>query len=132
MRQFIVLGFPSNSRQDPGESLYLGGNRGDAIAAVNEPDDRFARKAMYELAQPHMSRHFAKPQPVETDSVDDVETDPVDDVETDSVEMTDSARELADEFELTDEQVSQIEATGQNGKILKGDVEDFIETLGTD
>ena len=130
MRQFIVLGFSSKSRQDIGESLYLGGDRGTAIATCNTGESRFARKEMYELAQPHMSRHFAKQEPVETDPVDDVQSDSVDDVQ--SVEMTDSARELADEFELTAEQVRQIEPTGQNGKILKSDVEDFIETLGTD
>lgn len=58
MRQFIVLGFSSNSKSEAGESLYLGGDRGEAIAVANKPEASYARKEVYELATPHLRRHF--------------------------------------------------------------------------
>ena len=83
------------------------------------------RKEMYELARPNLSRFFGK----EADSADQ----DADDSQTDSEpEMTDSARTLAEEFDLTAEQIAEIKPTGTTGKILKDDVEDYIETLGTD
>ena len=76
---------------------------------------------------------------LQTDSVDqdadDSElTDQEADSQTDSepVDMTDSARSLAEEFDLTAEQIAEIKPSGTTGKILKDDVEDYIESLGTD
>lgn len=62
MRQFLVLGYATNSNSEQGEQVHLGSDRGEAIAVTNEPDERFARKQLYELALPHMSRHFDREQ----------------------------------------------------------------------
>lgn len=58
MRHFIVLGFSSHSKKEAGESLYLGEDRGEAIAVANKLESSYARKELYELATPHMRRHF--------------------------------------------------------------------------
>lgn len=42
-------------------------------------------------------------------------------------DMTDGARKLIAENELSDETVVTIEATGSNGKLIKADVEKFLE-----
>lgn len=59
MRKFIVLGFKSNSKDEPGNSIYLGTDRGAAIEAVNRPVKKYARNELYELAVPDIRRHFA-------------------------------------------------------------------------
>lgn len=63
MRQFIVLGFLSNSATAPGECLYLGTDRGEAMEKVNAPGD-YARRELYDLATPQIRRHSAvEPDP---------------------------------------------------------------------
>ena len=57
MRQYIVLGYPSNSVNDPGECLYLGADRGEAMAMVNAAGEQ-ARRELYDLASPQIRRHF--------------------------------------------------------------------------
>lgn len=57
MRQYIVLGYTSNSVKDPGECLYLGSDRGEAMATVNTAGDH-ARRELYDLAHPQIRRHF--------------------------------------------------------------------------
>ena len=135
MRHFIVLGFPTNSKTDPGEALYLGCNRGEAIINVNTPDKKFARKSMFELAVPQVAKTYrldAKPTvpEVETDTEMEIENDETD-VETDSdsepPKMTAGAKELAEEHSLTDEQLAEIEPTGRTGKLTKEDVEDYLD-----
>lgn len=56
MRQFIVLGYTSNNTTDPGECLYLGVDRGEALAKVNEAGH--LRRELFDLASPHVRRHF--------------------------------------------------------------------------
>ena len=60
MRHFIVLGFDSNSKKDTGKQLYLGGDRSEAIGAVNTEDKKYVRKELYELSVPEIRRHAAK------------------------------------------------------------------------
>lgn len=61
MRKFIVLGFRSNSKDEPGEGIYFGTDRGEAIEAVNTPvGEDCVRQELYELAVPHIRRHFAE------------------------------------------------------------------------
>lgn len=59
MRQFIVLGFATNSKTDSGESLYLGSDRGQALEIAGEQTEQYCRKEIYELATPMVRRHFA-------------------------------------------------------------------------
>ncbi|QQG66356.1 hypothetical protein [Desulfobulbus oligotrophicus] len=67
MRQFIVLGFLSNSANTPGECLYLGTDRGAAMETVNEQGE-YARRELYELATPQLRRHAAvDPEPGDED-----------------------------------------------------------------
>lgn len=63
MRQYIVLGFPSNSVTDPGECLYLGSDRGEAMAMVNTAGGH-PRRELYDLAAPQIRRHFEVDQPL--------------------------------------------------------------------
>lgn len=62
MRQFIVLGYTSNNTIDPGECLYLGADRGEALAKVNEAGHM--RRELYDLAAPQIRRHFEVDQPL--------------------------------------------------------------------
>jgi hypothetical protein len=62
MRQFLVLGFKTNSGKETGEQVHLGADRGKAIEVTNKPD-AFTRKELFELATPHITRHFGKPEP---------------------------------------------------------------------
>lgn len=75
MRKFIVLGYSSNSKDEPGKSIYLGTDRGDAIAAVNAQVKKYARQELYELAVPEIRRHFSEPvkAPVQKGSVESEE-----------------------------------------------------------
>ena len=59
MRHFVVLGFTSNSKNDPGKSLYLGTDRQKAVDKVNEQSGKYIRRELYDLAVPHMKRHIA-------------------------------------------------------------------------
>ena len=59
MRKFIVLGFASKSTDEVGEVVHLGTDRGEAIAAVNQPMGERARLELYELATPE-KRRFAE------------------------------------------------------------------------
>lgn len=52
-----MLGFPSNSNNDPGECLYLGTDRGEAVRVVNNLGD-YARQELYDLVNPQIRRHF--------------------------------------------------------------------------
>ncbi len=63
MRQYIVLGFPSNSVTDSGECLYLGSDRGEAMAMVNTAGEQ-ARRELYDLTAPQIRRHFDVDQPL--------------------------------------------------------------------
>jgi hypothetical protein len=63
MRQFIVLGFASNSKDDPGECLYLGSDRGEALTTVNTLGEH-ARRELYDLATPNVRRHADGKAPV--------------------------------------------------------------------
>jgi len=63
MRKFIVLGFSTNSNKDPGELLYLGSDRGEALAVSGEETEGYCRKEVYELAIPMVRRSF---EPVTT------------------------------------------------------------------
>jgi len=76
MRQFIVLGYTSNSTRDPGECLYLGTDRGEAMATVNAPGEH-ARRELYDLAAPQIRRHSAVEPvaPVDQETGDE-DTDP--------------------------------------------------------
>ena len=62
MRHFVVLGFKTTVNSEEGEQVHLGSDRGEAIEVANAVDERFVRKQLYELAVPHLSRHF---EPVE-------------------------------------------------------------------
>jgi hypothetical protein len=57
MRHFVVLGFTSNSKNDPGKSLYLGTDRQKAVDKVNEQSGKYLRRELYDLAVPHIKRH---------------------------------------------------------------------------
>lgn len=57
MRQFIVLGYASNSDKVLGQPLYLGADRSAGIAEANAPTGH-TRKELYELAVPQIRRHF--------------------------------------------------------------------------
>ena len=58
MRQFLVLGFSSNSASESGQCLYLGTDRGEALRVVNGPGKE-VRRELYDLAHPHLRRNFA-------------------------------------------------------------------------
>ena len=86
MRQYLVLGFLSNSANAPGECLYLGTDRGAAMEKVNEPGE-YARRELYDLATPQIRRHSAvEPElapdkdadgaPEESDEAPDQKPDP--------------------------------------------------------
>jgi hypothetical protein len=60
MRKFIVLGFGSNSKDEPGKSIYIGTDHGEAIEAVNTQVKKYARQELYELAVPERRRHFGE------------------------------------------------------------------------
>lgn len=130
MRHFIVLGFESNSNSAPGEQVHIGSDRGEAIEVTNDPAGGFARKELYELAIPHICRHFSgvtkKETSAEPEQVEE-QVDTEEDTETELPEMTNSARELAEENGLTPEQIAEITPTGTTGKILKEDVEDYLD-----
>ena len=124
MRHFIVLGFATNSKTEPGKALYIGCNRGEAISNVNTPEPKFARKAMYELAVPQIAR-YSKGKAKNSGSNAEVETEVETEAETPG--MTAGAKALAEEHGLTDEQLAEIEPTGKNGKLTKEDVEDYLD-----
>lgn len=71
MRQYLVLGFTSNSVSEPGKYLYLGTDRGAALLVANKPG-REVRRELYDLAHPHLRRHFA---PAVADNDDDQDPD---------------------------------------------------------
>jgi len=75
MRQYLVLGFPSNSAKAPGECLYLGTDRGAAMEKVNEQGD-YARRELYDLATPQIRRHSAVEPESAPDEAPDQEPDP--------------------------------------------------------
>jgi len=66
MRQYLVLGYPSNSTKDHGECLYLGSDRGEAMAMVNTAGEQ-ARRELYDLAAPQVRRHMPA---VKNDGID--------------------------------------------------------------
>ena len=61
MRHFVILGFKTPHNSEQGEQVHIGTDRGKAIDLVNTPDDRFARKELYELATPHIRRQLPSP-----------------------------------------------------------------------
>ena len=132
MRQFIVLGFRSESNREDGEMMYLGSDRQKAMKVVQEDVNEFSRQSLFEVAIPQKTCRFsggAPTEPSEPESEEEtvVEEDP-DQAQLDAPEMSDSARELAEEHGLTVEQLLAITPTGKSGDILKSDVELFIET----
>jgi len=62
MRHFILLGFTSTDTTEVGEPIQIGVDRAKAITELNTPD-QFVRKELYELAIPHIRRHFAETAP---------------------------------------------------------------------
>ena len=123
MRQFLVLGFATFSTSEAGEVIHLGSNRSEALGVTSTPDEKFARKELHELASPQKRCHFATPVLSESDD------DPDDEPDDEPTPMTDSARKLAEERQLTAEQLAEIKPTGATGNIVKGDVEAFLETI---
>jgi len=63
LRHFIVLGFQTTDNSEQGQPVYLGTDRGQAIQVVNALEEGVVRKCLFEMATPHISRHFAKPSP---------------------------------------------------------------------
>jgi hypothetical protein len=59
MRHFILLGFTSTDTTEVGEPIQIGVDRAKAITELNTPNQQFVRKELYELAIPHIRRHFA-------------------------------------------------------------------------
>lgn len=58
MRQFLVLGYETNSTQDTGKVLHIGGDADKALKAVSNPGTGLVRSEMYELAIPMKRKHF--------------------------------------------------------------------------
>lgn len=114
MRQFIVLGFATTSRREQGESVYLGSDRSEALGVTNTHEERFVRKEMFELAKPHKVRHFGPaPEPPP-------KTEP---------SLSKGAQDVADEHQLTPEDLASISGSGSGGQIIKTDVERYVAKL---
>lgn len=120
MRQFIVLGFKTTDTSEQGEQVHLGGDRAESIAVTNAADDRFVRKQLYELAVPHLSRHFAREKaPASTAGA-------VTDAPAKGPTLTKGAQELVDEYQLTAADLAEIEPSGASGNIVKEDVQAWL------
>ena len=116
MRQFLVLGYETKNRDCEGEMLYLGPNRGTAMSVMRE-QGKHLRRSLHDLGVPQMQRVFATSEPESNDDPDD------------EVKLTDSAQKLADEHQLTGDDLAKIEPTGASGNIVKSDVEAYLEAL---
>lgn len=128
MRQFIVLGYPSNSKADSGECLYLGSDRGAAMDVAKEQEEDYVRKSMFELAIPHLTRHFPGVGADDPSMQDDEgQGKPKE-----ALDISGTARNLAATYDLTEKQLAEITPTGAHGKIVKSDVEEYILLLEED
>ena len=58
MRQFVILGYKTNSNSEQGELVALEQSRSEALKAVEDPSGGYVRKELFELAVPHKKKHF--------------------------------------------------------------------------
>lgn len=128
MRQFIVLGYATTSKADSGECLYLGADRGAALDCTATAEAGYARKAMFELAIPQLNRYFPG-----TSNAAATTAAPTGEPETSDpaaeLDLSQPAQKLADEHQLTPQQLAEITPSGAGGKITKTDIEEYLLLL---
>jgi len=58
MRQFAVIAYATTQKDEAGEIVYLGSDRGEAIGVTETPENGCVRKALFELSAPQQQRYF--------------------------------------------------------------------------
>lgn len=91
-----------------------------ALAGITEADPPHGRRVSREYAEAVRAGRDPEAEGIDPEAEDVPSYQP-------GVDATDSARELAETYELD---LVEIEGTGESGRVLKGDVEAVLEDRG--